>query len=132
MAVGYLVLDLDEARLAYELNSTRGMVGRDIRKRAGRVLTSARRDVGVDTGLLRSSLHLKMSAGITGPSADVGSDVSYALMHHQGTRPHVIRAHQFRVLAFTKNGVRIYRTSVNHPGTKANPYLASNLYRAVL
>lgn len=127
-----IVLVLNEIRLAYELNSTTGMVGRDIRKRGFRVLTSARRDVGVDTGFLRSSLHLRTSPGVLGPTAEVGSSVSYALMHHQGTRPHVIRASQGRVLAFNKGGVRIFRQSVNHPGTKANEYLTSNLYRAVL
>jgi hypothetical protein len=127
-----IILVLDDTQLNYELLSTTGMVGRDLRKRGTRVLTAARRDVGVDTGLLRSSLHTRMSPGVLGPSVAIGSDVPYALMHHQGTRPHPIRARQGRVLSFTRGGARIYRSQVMHPGTKENPYLTSNLFRAVL
>jgi hypothetical protein len=48
----------------------------------------------------------------------------------EGTRPHVIRVKRARFLRFywPKVGRVVYFKSVNHPGTKANPFL-SRAYR---
>jgi hypothetical protein len=48
----------------------------------------------------------------------------------EGTRPHVIRAKRARFLRFywPKVGRVVYFKSVNHPGTKANPFM-SRAYR---
>lgn len=40
-----------------------------------------------------------------------------------GTRPHEIRARNARVLRFQVGGQTVLRTSVQHPGTKPDPYL---------
>jgi hypothetical protein len=42
----------------------------------------------------------------------------------EGTKPHVIRAKHARALAFTVGGARLFRRVVNHPGTKARPFVA--------
>ena len=46
----------------------------------------------------------------------------YAKFVHEGTRPHIIRPKNKRGLANKKTGV-FFGKKVNHPGTKANPYL---------
>ena len=125
-------LVLNDAALAEMLLSPSGMVGREMYKRGRRVERAARIDVGVDTGLLRSSIDTDVRPGLLGPSAYVGSEVSYALMHHQGTRPHLIVPQRGQVLKFRNHGARVYASHVRHPGTRANPYLTQNLYRAVL
>lgn len=48
--------------------------------------------------------------------------VSYAKFVYFGTRPHVIKPKKMKALANKKSG-QIFGKSVNHPGTKANPYL---------
>lgn len=48
----------------------------------------------------------------------------------EGTKPHIIRARRAKFLRFywPKVGAVVYRRSVNHPGTKANPFM-SRAYR---
>jgi hypothetical protein len=48
-------------------------------------------------------------------------------MHHEGTRRHIIRAPQNKVLKFQRGGQMVYATQVRHPGTKPNPYLREQL-----
>lgn len=46
----------------------------------------------------------------------------YAKFVYFGTKPHVIKPKKMKALANKKSG-QIFGKSVNHPGTKANPYL---------
>ena len=46
----------------------------------------------------------------------------YAKFVYFGTRPHVIKPKKMKALANKKSG-QIFGKRVNHPGTKANPYL---------
>lgn len=48
--------------------------------------------------------------------------VPYAKFVYFGTKPHVIKPKKMKALANKKSG-QIFGKSVNHPGTKANPYL---------
>lgn len=43
---------------------------------------------------------------------------------NSGTRPHVIAARRVQFLRFQMNGQTMFRRSVNHPGTKARPFVA--------
>jgi hypothetical protein len=106
-----------------------GPVGREIDRRGSRVLQAARGDVGVRTGQLRGNLHKEW---FTRPSGDVGqrvgSNVSYAHLHHDGTRPHVIAARRARLLRYVnRQGQVVFARSVMHPGTSPNRYLLDNL-----
>lgn len=47
---------------------------------------------------------------------------SYAKFVHYGTKPHIIKAKKAKALANKKSGL-VFGKKVNHPGTKANPYL---------
>ncbi len=49
----------------------------------------------------------------------------YAKFVHFGTKPHMIKVKKAKALA-NKNG-KVFGKKVNHPGTKANPYLKNAL-----
>lgn len=56
------------------------------------------------------------------------STYPYMAMLHEGTQPHVIRPVNARALAFMgREGKMVFLRSVNHPGTKARPYLTTGL-----
>lgn len=58
------------------------------------------------------------------PMVTIGSDVSYAAMVNDGTSPHVIRPRRpGGVLRFQVGGRVVYARVVNHPGTRAQPFL---------
>lgn len=58
------------------------------------------------------------------PQVTIGSDVEYAAMVHDGTRPHRIEPRTpGGVLRFTVGGQVVFARFVNHPGTQAKPFL---------
>lgn len=122
----------NEPQLDILLKQPEGAVGKNLRKRANVVLAAARLQVGVDTGRLKASLRIQsQERDFRGQFVKVGSKVDYALMHHNGTRPHIITPKRAQMLAFVSKGRVIYATSVRHPGTKPNRYLTDNLYLAL-
>jgi hypothetical protein len=121
----------DKAQLGILLDSPQGPVGRDLARRGRKVLIAATGQVGVDTGRLKKSLKMTHERGTRGQFVMVGSKLNYALMHHEGTRPHIITPNRAQVMVFNKGPRVIYATSVRHPGTKANRYLKDNLYLAI-
>lgn len=115
-----------------------GMLGRDMKRRANRVLVAAKGQVGVETGnlrrLLKSDVNYNSRLGL---HARVGTwvqpGIGVAFWHHQGTKPHVIAASPGNHLRFMGHNRAItIRTEVMHPGTAPNKYLADNLYLAVM
>jgi len=115
--------------LDFLLNDPFGPVGRDLNKRARQVMTAAKAQAGVNTGRLKQSIHVRNhNRTMTGQSIQVGSPVSYALAHHNGTRPHMIVPNTAKVLRFTSGSRVIYTRMVRHPGTRPNKYLTDNLY----
>jgi hypothetical protein len=56
-------------------------------------------------------------------SVTVGSDLEYAAMVNDGTKPHVIRPKNAKVLRFNVGGQVVFARVVNHPGTRARPFL---------
>ena len=78
----------------------------------------------VDTGRLRASIRVERQStfGLR-QRWTVGSDVEYAPMVNDGTRPHIIRPRRAKALKFTVGGRTVYARVVHHPGTRANPFL---------
>lgn len=70
-------------------------------------------------GNLRQSIKSAM-IGVARGKVEVGAD--YGVFVHEGTRPHIIRVRQRKVLANKRQG-KIFGKVVQHPGTKANPFL---------
>jgi hypothetical protein len=122
--------NVDEAAIRFYVSSPNEPVQRDLRRRANSVQRMARRMVGVETGQLRASIRTEIIPGLNGvPGIRVGSSVNHALMHHEGTRPHLILPHLRQRLRFKVRGRVVYATHVWHPGTRPNHYLTIPLER---
>jgi HK97 gp10 family phage protein len=90
---------------------------------ANQILAEMEVLVPVKTGKLRGSLGIRVEADkvIIGPDANVAPYGGYVEF---GTQPHVIRPKKpDGVLVFTIGGKKVFTTKVNHPGTKAQPFV---------
>lgn len=90
-----------------------------------RTATQARQDVPVKTGRLGQSIR-EGDVKTTGPysaGGSVSANTHYALYVHEGTRPHVIRPRRAKALRFVVGGRVVFAQRVNHPGTRARPFL---------
>jgi hypothetical protein len=111
--------------LTAELNTPSGSLWKRLEAKALKTQVEAMRMAGFKTGKLRSSIYLNHRTIPDGQEIKIGSDVDYAYMHHQGTKPHVILPkgdHEF--LRFSAGNRIVYTRIVNHPGTKPNRFLA--------
>lgn len=77
-------------------------------------------------GNLRQNIKSRMVSRLIG---EVASLAPYSVFVHEGTSPHVIVPVNKRVLANVRTG-QIFGKRVNHPGTKANPFLYRALERS--
>lgn len=78
----------------------------------------------VDTGRLRASIKGQLTRTWTlRPQYTISTDVEYATMVHDGTRPHEIRPKNAQVLRFVMNGRVVFARVVHHPGTRARPFI---------
>ena len=109
------------------LQSPEGVVGRYLKKKGRLITAAARRQVGVRTGALRNSIHMRHFRDPRGQYIKVGSSLSYARAHHDGTKPHLILPTKGRNLRFFSKGFLVFAQMVRHPGTKPNRYLTDNL-----
>ena len=99
-----------------------------LEKRNMKALIGARRQVGVKTGALQRNIRSYHLGNATGQYAGLIADKPYALMHHEGTKPHIIRpANPGGTLVFRKGSRVISTREVRHPGTKPNRYLSNQL-----
>lgn len=122
------VLVFRKAELDKLLNEPIGTVGKHLAARGALIVAAAKRQVGVKTGALRASIHMRHTRRGLGQAVQIGSSLKYALAHHEGTRPHIIVPNRSRVLRFSAGGRVVYTHAVRHPGTRANRYLTDNLY----
>lgn len=128
---GKVIVVWDYAELDYLLKNRAGAVGRDLERRAMKVMWAAKAQAGLRTGALRLSIHMNHERTPIGQKFLIGSPLSYALMHHEGTKPHVIVAKPPKMLKFVSKGKVVYTDIVLHPGTRPNRYLTDNLVLAL-
>lgn len=114
-----------------EFRTPGGMVGQYLDNRGKALVRLAKGQVGVDTGALKRSIDHNVSVNRGGLIVKVTAHNKKALMHHQGTRPHVISARRAQALRFKWHGRIVYARSVNHPGTRPNRYLTDNLPKVI-
>lgn len=107
------------------------MVGNDLRKRSETLRLYAVKQVGKKTGRLAASIRVHVRDGASGPSSTVGSNNKNALLHHNGTKPHIILPTHGKLLRFSIHGRIVWAHKVVNPGTKPNRYLLDNLRRVV-
>ncbi|MFD8667079.1 HK97 gp10 family phage protein [Streptomyces microflavus] len=85
------------------------------------VQNEARRRAPVDTGRLRSSIVSRAEGAGRSLGYVVGTNVNYAAAVEYGTAPHVIVPKNGKALYWP--GARHPVARVNHPGTRAQPFL---------
>lgn len=85
------------------------------------VQNEAKRRCPVDTGLLRSSIVHQVTGSGSSVNVTVGSRVSYAADVEYGTAPHVIVPRNKKALYWP--GAAHPVAKVNHPGTRAQPFM---------
>lgn len=107
------------------LNRTFRSAGRSEGEKAARaVVNRAKVLCPVDTGRLRASIRVERRSFLgLRLRWTVGSDVEYAAYVNDGTRPHKITAKNAKALRFRWKGQTVIVRSVQHPGTKAKPFL---------
>jgi hypothetical protein len=119
-------LVLNYPKLDAYLKSPSGDVWKWLDKRGDKVVHAAKRQVGVKTGHLRASIHMRHTTGMRGQELWIGSEVKYGYLHHEGTRAHTIAPKNGGVLVLRSG--KMVHGSVRHPGTKPNRFLSDNLY----
>jgi hypothetical protein len=120
-------LILDPAKLDFMLNQQGGEVGRHMDAMARIITARAKAQVGRESGALMASIKWQYGRTSVGQERVIGSHLPYALAHHEGTAPRVIKPKNGQVLSFKSKGVSIVTDVVKHPGTEANRYLSDNL-----
>lgn len=139
---------LDRRAVEAYLRGSTGPVAADLLRRGRQVEAEAKRLCPVDTNRLRSSIGHQLITDGGALSVRVGTNVDYALFVHEGTRPHIIRPRTKKALAFVwpnapgniaagrpkrskrgKSGPFVVLAYVQHPGTRARPFLVDALAR---
>lgn len=116
-------------KVHFVLREPGGLVYPYIDKKARQIVRLAKAQVGVDTGDLKSSISYTIRGGRPVYAKITASDRK-AMMHHQGTSPHIIVPRKAKALRFSSHGKIVVTKKVYHPGTKANHFLTDPL-RAV-
>ena len=122
----------DQSGLAAILTSPQGGIYKDIFRRCVKVQNQAKKNLErnprrVDTGTLRSDIHVQMLQVGTKPVGRVGFNVFYGLYVHDGTgiygpKGMLIRPRVAKVLRWkSKKGTVMYALSVK--GMRPNPFL---------
>lgn len=120
-------VDIYEAKLRAELQTPAGGLWKYLEAQGAKAVAAAKRQVGVKTGALKRSIHMKHLANATGQYLWIGSNKNYAYIHHEGTRPHIITPVKATALRFTSGRRVIYTRLVKHPGTRPNRFLSDQL-----
>jgi phage gpG-like protein len=126
----------NEAALAEMLEGRQGEVALDLERRATNVESQAKLNASgqpgpnVRTGRLRASITHELAHDERGLVARVGSNVEYARYVEEGTEPHRIVPRRAQALHWP--GAAHPVLAVNHPGTRARPYLRPALSAASL
>jgi phage gpG-like protein len=127
----------NDGRLYALLQGEDGAVAADLLRRAINVETQAKLNATgqnggprVQTGRLRASIHHQLERDGQGLVARIGSNVEYARYVEEGTEPHRIVPRVKQALFWP--GADHPVLAVNHPGTRARPYLRPALAAARL
>lgn len=134
ISVSSVKLVLYRPIINFELNSNSGMVGRHLHRTGNRISQLAKLQVGKKTGRLAKSIKFEhISRTPLGPGIKVGGYTPYALLHHQGTRPHlIVPTRPGGSLVFRKGSRIVHTKIVRHPGTKPNRYLTDSVRKVLL
>lgn len=126
-------VDLFAGEMRKMLTGPVGPVLRFVRSTARQVRTRAVLKCPVDTGRLRAAHREEVGVRAGQVYGFVINDVEYAAAVHDGTGPHQIRPRRpGGVLRFEKGGEVVFTSYVNHPGTRAQPWLREAMEEAAV
>jgi hypothetical protein len=91
------------------------------------VEAEAKQRVKVKTGELRRKITHVTEHGDEVSRAKVGSNLEYTQTLEEGSSPHTIRSNDGKPLRFKINGNWVVVDQVNHPGTRAQPFLLPSI-----
>lgn len=114
-----------ETELNWLLNNPSGTTGRWLARKGRLIVRLAKAQVGVNTGALRQSIHMRHFRDPRGQYLWIGSSLDHALAHHEGSRPRVIVPTNAKVLRFVSRGQVVFASKVSHPGNRPNRYLTT-------
>lgn len=125
---------IDARKLDQLLSSPDGPVVRHAMKLGDQVKDRARQRVGVSrtpqrttrsggAQHLRDTIVKRLYPSGQGVEVRVIAEAPHAIHHHDGTDPHVIEPVRAKALRFVSGGAVVFAVRVQHPGTKANPFL---------
>jgi hypothetical protein len=122
--------NLDRSRIERMLRLPGGMVYRNMERRVRRVEAEA---IRLAPGSMKASIRVSIHRGPDGDFRGVIRSTHPASIYVlNGTRPHRIFPRKpGGVLRFTVGGRVVYARYVNHPGSKANPFLQKALRAAL-
>lgn len=89
-----------------------------------RILNRATILCPVDHGNLRAHHKIRVERMPPGARGEVYNDADYAEAVHNGSGPYTIRPRRRKALRFVVGGRTVFAKSVQHPGTRARPWLA--------
>lgn len=125
---------VNHAAIRHLFRDEDGPVGRDLDDMSRRVLVAAQRGVGVRSNTLLLTIRRgPYEDRPRGPYRDVIAGKTgltrYLGFHLRGTEPHVIvpRRRRRKALRFTSGGSVVFARRVQHPGSRANPFLTRAL-----
>lgn len=126
-------LNLWDSVIHEELNTSKGGLWKAIETELRpKMMNEAMRSVGVRSGRLRQNIRWYHMGNFYGQFFGLRTDLRYGLLHHEGTKPHVIigksnsRTGGMLVFRGSTGGV-VRKRAVNHPGTGSNPFLRRTL-----
>lgn len=127
MEISIKIQNLDRLKAAFlkAPSIAAPLFGRAIERTAFKIEAEAKRNAPVNKGYgggnLRQSISSRMSGKMT---AVIQSKAKYSAYVDQGTRPHIIRVKNKKVLANRRIG-SIFGKVVRHPGTRKQPYFTN-------
>jgi len=120
-----------EPEMEWLLKNPSGTTGRFLSRKGSLIVRLAKAQVGIKTGELRKSIHMRHFRDPRGQYLWIGSELNHALVHHEGARPHIIVPKTAKILRFVSRGQVIFANKVNHPGHKPNRYLTTPMRTVV-
>ncbi len=127
MELSIKIQNLDKLKAAFQKAPAiaTSEFGRAIERTAFKIESEAKRNAPVNKQSGGGTLRQSISSRMTGKaSAVIESKAKYSAYVDQGTRPHIIRVKNARVLANRRTG-QIFGKIVHHPGTKSQPYFST-------
>lgn len=115
---------INQGRLARLLSARGTIAERRLRRRTERVADLARAYAPGTMGRYIEARVEQAPQGLVGVVECTHPATKFVL---EGTRPHVIRPRRANVLRFEVGGRAVFARKVNHPGTRANNFLARAL-----